>query len=66
MGGECSPYGGKERRIQGFVGMPGGKNHLGDQDIDGRIILRWIFRKYDVGVCNGSRWHRIGTGGGHL
>jgi hypothetical protein len=22
-----------------------GKNHLGDPDLDGRIILRWIFRK---------------------
>jgi len=22
---------------------------VGDPDIDGRIILRWIFRKWDVG-----------------
>ena len=28
-----------------FVGKPEGKNHWGDQDIDGRIILRWILRK---------------------
>jgi len=41
-------------------------NHLGDPDIDGRIILRLIFRKWDVGVWNGSSWIRIGTGGGHL
>jgi len=32
----------------------------------GRIILRWIFRKLDVGVWTGSSWLRIGTGGGHL
>ena len=28
-----------------LVGKPEGKNHWGDQDVDGRIILRWIFRK---------------------
>jgi hypothetical protein len=33
---------------------------------DGRIILRWIFRKQDVGVLRGSSWLRIGTGGGQL
>jgi len=33
---------------------------LGDPDVDGRIILRWIFRKCDVGVWTGSRWLRIG------
>jgi len=38
----------------------------GDPDADGRIILRWIFRKWDVGVWSGSSWLRIGTGGGHL
>ena len=25
------------------------RNHLGDPVVDGRIILRWIFRKLDVG-----------------
>ena len=39
--------------------------HLGDPGIDGRIILRRIFRKWDVGVWTGSSWLRIGTGGGH-
>ena len=33
-----------------LVGKPEGKNHWGDQDVDGRIILRWIFRKWE-GVC---------------
>ena len=41
-------------------------DHLGDPGVDGRIILRWIFRKWDVGLWNGSSWLRIGTGGGHL
>jgi len=42
------------------------RGHLEDQDIDGRIILRCIFRKCDVRVWIGSIWLRIGAGGGHL
>ena len=37
-----------------------------DQGIDGRIILRWIFRKWDVVAWTGWSWLRIGAGGGHL
>jgi hypothetical protein len=25
------------------------RDHWGDSGVDGRIILRWIFRKFDVG-----------------
>jgi hypothetical protein len=32
---------------------------LEDPDVDGRIILRWIFRKWDVGVWAGFSWLRI-------
>ena len=39
---------------------------LEDPGVDWRIILWWIFRKWDVGVWAGSSWLRIGTGGGHL
>jgi len=31
-----------------------------------RIKLRWIFRKWDLGVWTGARWLRMGTGGGHF
>jgi hypothetical protein len=41
-------------------------DHLGDPDIDGRIILRWIFRKRDVGIWTETSWLRIGTDGRHL
>jgi len=49
-----------------LVDKPEGKSHLGDPGVDGRIILRWIFSEWDVGVWNGSSWLRISTGGGHL
>jgi hypothetical protein len=31
--------------VRVLVGKPEGKSHWGDQDVDARIILRWIFRK---------------------
>jgi hypothetical protein len=42
------------------------RDHWGDPDVDGRLILRRIFRSWDVGVWIGSSWLRIGTVGGHL
>jgi hypothetical protein len=42
------------------------RDHWGEPDIYGRIILSWIFKKWDVGVWTGLRWLRIATGGGHL
>jgi hypothetical protein len=52
----------KERGVYRIlVGKPEG--NIG---IDGRIILRWIFRKWNVGVWTGLEWLRIETGGGQL
>ena len=57
---------GEGRSVHRFlVGEPVVKSHWGDPDVDGRIILRWIFRKWE-GVETGWSWLRIGTGGGHL
>ena len=42
------------------------RDHLVGPGIDGRIILRWIFRKRDVGAWTGLIWLRTGTGRGHL
>jgi len=58
MGGACSRFGGEERRIQGF-GLEG-------PGINDRIILRWIFKKWDMGVWTGLSWLRIETGGENL
>ena len=36
-----------------------------DPGVDGRIILRWIFREWDVEAGAESIWIRIRTGAGH-
>jgi hypothetical protein len=41
------------------------RNHLGDPGVDGRIILSWIFRKWDVVVWTGLKWLRIGQVAGN-
>jgi hypothetical protein len=40
------------------------RDHLGDAGVDWRIILRMIFRKWDVRAWTGMIWLRIGTDGG--
>jgi hypothetical protein len=48
------------------VGNAEGKRPLGDTGTDGKIILRWTFRKCEVEIWTGSSWLRIGTVGGNL
>jgi len=40
--------------------------HLEDPDVDGSIILKWIFKKWYVGALTGFIWLGIGTGSGLL
>jgi hypothetical protein len=46
MRGACSAHGGGEWCAQGAGGETGGKETIGE-NVDGRIILRWIFRKLE-------------------
>jgi hypothetical protein len=48
-----------------LVGKSEGRSHWGDPDVDGKTILRLIFRKWE-GVETGWSWLRIGSGGGQL
>jgi len=42
------------------------RDHLEEPGVYGSIILRWIFRKWDVRLWTGSSWLRIGTDDGLL
>jgi len=66
MGETCSTYGERRGLYSVLVGKPDGRRPMEDPGVDERIILRWIFRKRDVGLWSGRSKLRIGTGGGHL
>jgi len=53
MGGACGTYGGEEYRGFWWENLKE-RDHLGEPGEDGRIILRWIFNKWNVGVWTGS------------
>jgi len=42
------------------------RDHWRDPGVDGKIIIRWIFRKWDVSLWTGLSWLKIGIVGGHL
>jgi hypothetical protein len=66
MGGTCSSDGEERGVYSVWRGNLRGRDHWGEPDVDGRIILRWIFRKWEVGAWTGLGWLRIERGGGQL
>ena len=51
---------------RGLVGNLRERNHLEEPGENGRIIVRWIFKNWDVVAGTGSIWLRIRTGGGNV
>jgi hypothetical protein len=41
-------------------------DHWRDLGVDGRIIIGWIFRKWNVGVWTGLGWLRKEKNGGQV
>jgi hypothetical protein len=65
MGGACSTYGEREVHTGYWWGDLREGDHMRDSGVDGRIILKSIFKVWD-GAWTGFSWLRIGRGGGFL
>jgi hypothetical protein len=50
MGGVCSTYGERRGVYRILVGDLWERENMEDQGVDGRIVLKWIIRKWDVGL----------------
>jgi hypothetical protein len=48
MGGTCSAYGERRAIYRVLVGNLREIDHLEDKGVGRKVILRWIFRKWDV------------------
>jgi hypothetical protein len=54
MGGASSMYGERRGVYRNLVGNQRERDHFEDPGINGRIIVRCIFRKWDGGAWTGS------------
>jgi hypothetical protein len=66
MGGDCSTYWWTGGVLTGFWwGNPRERDHLEDPGLDWRLILKWIFNKWDGGTDwvdparNRDRWREL-------
>jgi hypothetical protein len=42
------------------------RDHLQDPGLNGKVILKWVFRRWAVEVWTGSIWLSLETVGGHV
>jgi hypothetical protein len=63
ISGLCSTYWGRRGVYRGNLRE---RDHLEAPGVDRSIILRWIFRKWDLRAWTGSSWLRIGIGVGRV
>jgi hypothetical protein len=66
MDGACSAYGGGGGCTGFWWENLRERDHWGDHGVEGEVIIRRIFRKWDVMVWTGLGWLKIDTGGGYL
>jgi hypothetical protein len=50
MGRTCSTYGERRDAYRVLVGNFKEGDHLEDRDIDGKVLLKWIFEKWVAGM----------------
>ena len=48
----CSAYGERRGEYRVLVGKLGLKGQFGDHGVDERLILKWIFRMWNLGVMD--------------
>jgi hypothetical protein len=66
MGGACGTYVRQELHTRFWWGGVREREHLETLGVDGRIILKLLFKKRDGEAWTGFIWLGIGTVGGRL
>ena len=61
MAGHVARMGRSEVHEGFFGGDPRERDHFIDLGVDGRIVLKWIFQKWNRVVWTGPIWLRTGT-----